>query len=163
MSFKNNIWNFGYSNSSDNNLASNMNFGLSDYNANTPSLLGANVDLANGLSYNNDNSNLSGLSGFSLGSDNGTKTKSSFLNSLGENKGALAWGNTALGLLQAGLGFYLGKQQLDQAEDTLNENKRQFNLNYNAQKNLINDQLAWQHQARKDRNSSYNGTLTQIA
>ena len=139
-----------------------MNFGLSDYNTlNNQSLLGANISLADGLTFNKDNSNLSGLSSLSNGSGGGTK--SSFLTSMIGDKNNIGWGSTALNLLQSGLGFYLGQQQLNQAEDALNENKRQFNLNYNAQKDLINDQLAWQYQARKDRNSSYDGTLTQIA
>ena len=70
---------------------------------------------------------------------------------------------TGLNLLQSGLGFYLGSQQLKQAEDALSESRRQFNLNYNAQKSLINNQLAWQYQARKDRNAANAGTLTQIS
>lgn len=73
------------------------------------------------------------------------------------------WASPALGLLKSGLGFYLGSQQLDQAEDTLAENKRQFNKNYNAQKTLINDQLNWQYQARKASNPNYTGELTQIS
>ena len=73
------------------------------------------------------------------------------------------WGYPALDLLKSGLGFYLGSQQLGQAEDALAENKRQFNQNYAAQKTLINDQLNWQYQARKDRNASNAGELAQIA
>lgn len=72
------------------------------------------------------------------------------------------YAGTALNLLQSGLGFYLGSQQLGQAEDALAENRRQFDLNYGAQKKLINDQLAWQYQARKDRNAANAGELTQI-
>ena len=70
---------------------------------------------------------------------------------------------TGLSLLKSGLGFYLGSQQLGQAEDALAENKRQFNLNYDAQKTLINDELAWQYNARKNRNSNSAAELTQIS
>ena len=68
-----------------------------------------------------------------------------------------------LGLLEAGMGFYLGDQQMDLAEDSLSENKRQFNTNYNAQKTLINDQLKWQHNARLSNNPDYAGELAQIS
>ena len=68
-----------------------------------------------------------------------------------------------LGLLEAGMGFYLGDQQIDLAEDSLSENKRQFNTNYNAQKTLINDQLKWQHNARLSNNPDYAGELAQIS
>ena len=163
MSYKNTYLDFYSSNNNNNNnLLGNMNFGLSDYNqVNNQSLLGANISLADGLTFNKDNSSISGLSGLSNGSTG--NTGSSFLTSMIGNENTSGWGGTALNLLKSGLGFYLGQQQLRQAENTLNENKRQFDLNYNAQKNLINDQLAWQYQARKDRNSSYDGTLTQIA
>ena len=73
------------------------------------------------------------------------------------------WAGPALGLAQAGLGAYLGFKQLSQGEDQLDESTRQFDLNYNAQKALINDQLNWQHNARLNNNPSYTGQLTQIA
>lgn len=73
------------------------------------------------------------------------------------------YAKTGLGAVQAGLGFYLGKGQLDQAKKALRENQRQFNTNYAAQKATINDQLRWQHKARTDRDPTYRGQLTQIA
>ena len=73
------------------------------------------------------------------------------------------WTGPAVGLAQAGLGAYLGFKQLSQGEDQLDESTRQFDLNYNAQKALINDQLNWQHNARLNNNPSYTGQLTQIA
>lgn len=72
------------------------------------------------------------------------------------------YAKTGLGAIQSGLGFYLGKGQLDQAKSALNEDRRQFNLNYAAQKATINDQLRWQHKARTDRDPTYNGQMTQI-
>lgn len=72
------------------------------------------------------------------------------------------YAGSALGLLKSGLGFYLGNKQLNQAEDSLSENKRQFNLNYDAQKATTNDALAWQYKARNDANADYDGKLTQI-
>jgi len=83
-----------------------------------------------------------------------------YKNANGESFGG--WAGPALSLLQSGLGFYFGSQQLGQVEDALAENRRQFDLNYGAQKKLINDQLAWQYQARKDRNAANAGELTQI-
>ena len=73
------------------------------------------------------------------------------------------YAKTGLGAVQAGLGFYLGKGQLDQAKKALRENQRQFNTNYAAQRATINDQLRWQHKARTDRDPTYRGQLTQIA
>lgn len=73
------------------------------------------------------------------------------------------YAKTGLGAVQAGLGFYLGKGQLDQAKKALRENQRQFNTNYAAQKATINDQLRWQHRARAAGDPSYRDELTQIA
>ena len=73
------------------------------------------------------------------------------------------YAKTGLNALQAGLGFYLGKEQLDQAKRSLAENRRQFNLNYAAQRAAINDQLRWQHRARAAGDPTYRGQLTQIA
>lgn len=156
-------WDFDYGNN-NNNL--NSNFGFSSFDINqtnkSPSLLGANTSLTDGLTYSN-NGNNSLLSGLNFSGSGAGGTTNSFLKSLLGDKNNVGWGGTALNLLQSGLGFYLGQKQLNQAEDALNENKRQFNLNYNAQKKLINDQLAWQYQARKDRNANYDGVLTQVA
>ena len=73
------------------------------------------------------------------------------------------YAKTGLGAVKAGLGFYLGKGQLDQAKKALRENQRQFNTNYAAQKATINDQLRWQHRARMSADPTYKGQLTQIA
>ena len=73
------------------------------------------------------------------------------------------YAKTGLGAVQAGLGFYLGKGQLDQAKKALRENQRQFNTNYAAQRAIINDQLRWQHRARMSADPTYKGQLTQIA
>lgn len=84
----------------------------------------------------------------------GTKDKN------GKTSGGYA--AAGLGLLKSGLGFYLGSKQLSQAEDALAENKRQFNLNYAAQKALTNDQLQWQYNARENRRAGSGGELVQI-
>lgn len=115
-------------------------------------------------------SNLGGMSdsqiaaGLSGGtSDSSTLSKLLFGSKDSNENVTAGYANTGLNLLKSGLTFYLGSQQLSQAEDALSENKRQFNLNYDAQKAIVNDQLAWQYQARKDRNAANAGTLTQIA
>lgn len=46
-----------------------------------------------------------------------------------------------LGAAQTGLGAYLGFQNLGIARDTLAQNKRAFDLNFNAQRNLTNSRL----------------------
>lgn len=51
------------------------------------------------------------------------------------------WGNLALGAGQGIFNGWMGLQQLDMAKENLSENKRQFNLNWGAQKNLTNSRL----------------------
>jgi hypothetical protein len=143
-------------------FANNMNF------SNSKILSDISKKFNNG-GYSNSSLSNTGINanqfGFNLGD---TSTSNSFLKGVfgGKNAdGSMSnnWRGTALNVLQSGLGFYLGSQQLDQAEDALAENKRQFNTNYNAQKTLINDQLKWQYQARKDRNAANAGELAQIS
>lgn len=58
------------------------------------------------------------------------------------------WGGLALGAAQ-GLGsMYLGMQQYGLAKDTLAQNKKQFDLNYAAQKQNMNTQLEDRQAAR---------------
>lgn len=58
------------------------------------------------------------------------------------------WGGMALGVAQ-GLGSaYMGMKQYGMAEDALKENKRQFQLNYDAQKKTLNTQLEDRQRAR---------------
>ena len=160
----------------NNSDISDMNFSLGDIKqGNYNNSLGSNINLNNSLDTGifADNSQFTSNLGFNLNNNN---SGSSLLSSLGSSllksaftskdpkTGAVnqGWAGTVTDLLKSGLGFYIGSKQLDQAEDTLAENKRQFNLNYDAQKSLINDELAWQYQARKDRNAANAGTLTQI-
>ncbi|MDH1236544.1 hypothetical protein [Stutzerimonas stutzeri] len=58
------------------------------------------------------------------------------------------WGSLALGAAQ-GLGSaYMGMKQFGLAKDSLKENKRQFNINYEAQRKLTNSQLEDRQRAR---------------
>ena len=58
------------------------------------------------------------------------------------------WGGLALGAAQ-GLGnAWMGMKQYGLAEDAFEESKRQFGLNYEAQKKLTNSQLADRQRAR---------------
>lgn len=58
------------------------------------------------------------------------------------------WGGMALGAA-SGLGnAFLGMQQYGLAKDTLNENKRQFQLNFDAQKKTTNARLEDRQAAR---------------
>jgi hypothetical protein len=64
------------------------------------------------------------------------------------------WGGLALGAAQ-GLGSaYMGMKQYGIAKDTLENNKRQFDLNYNAQKTTTNAQLEDRQRARVASNAS---------
>lgn len=62
-----------------------------------------------------------------------------------ENPG---WGGTALGALGALGSGYMGMQQLKLGRDTMNENRRQFDLNYGAQRDTLNTQMADRQAAR---------------
>jgi hypothetical protein len=53
-----------------------------------------------------------------------------------------------LGAAQGLMGAYLGFQNLGIAKDTLNQNKRAFDLNFSAQRNLTNSRLADRQAAR---------------
>lgn len=58
------------------------------------------------------------------------------------------WGGLAL---NAGLGLantWMGMKQYGLAKDSLRENKRQFDLNYGAQRNMTNSQLSDRQNAR---------------
>lgn len=68
---------------------------------------------------------------------------------LGNSKtGAVGWGGLALGAAQ-GLGnAWMGMKQYGLAQDAFKENKRQFNINYAAQKQLTNSQLEDRQRAR---------------
>lgn len=58
------------------------------------------------------------------------------------------WGGLALSGLQ-GLGnSYMGMKQYGLAEDALKEQKRQFNMNYEAQRKMTNAQLSDRQRAR---------------
>ena len=152
------------------NYSNMMNFGASN---NATSLADISNQLNSGSYLNagttglSGNSSLMNFSNTPVGGGGGVSNPSfiqgitGYTDNLG-NKFS-GWGGTALGLAQAGLGAYLGFKQLSQGEDQLDESTRQFDLNYNAQKALINDQLNWQHNARLNNNPSYNGQLTQIA
>lgn len=66
---------------------------------------------------------------------------------LGKN-GQPGWGGLALGLGQGLFNGYLGLQQLGMAKKAFEENRRQFNLNYDAQRRTTNAALADRQRAR---------------
>lgn len=86
----------------------------------------------------------------SLFGDNGMFTRNSMFGGTDTVSGVrtMGWAPTALGAGQAILGAYQGNKALGMAEDQLKEGKRQFNLNYNAQKQTTNTQLEDRQRAR---------------
>lgn len=58
------------------------------------------------------------------------------------------WGNTAIGGLKALASTFLGMKEYGLAKQTLEENKRQFQLNYDAQKKMTNTRLEDRQRAR---------------
>ena len=86
---------------------------------------------------------------------------SGFLSSTENNVTTQGWGGMAIGGLSALGNLWMGKQQLDMAKDSLSENKRQFNLNYNAQKQSTNTYLA-DRQAARIRSSGNSGAYQSV-
>lgn len=58
------------------------------------------------------------------------------------------WGGLALSGIQGMGNSYMAMKQYGLAEDALKEQKRQFNINYEAQRKLTNSQLADRQRAR---------------
>jgi len=58
------------------------------------------------------------------------------------------WGGMALGAAQGIFNAYMGLKQYGLAKDQFAESKRQFGLNYDAQRNTTNAQLADRQHAR---------------
>lgn len=61
---------------------------------------------------------------------------------------SMGWATPAIGIGQAILGGINGSRQLSLAEDNFKEGKRQFNLNYGAQRQTTNTQLEDRQRAR---------------
>lgn len=96
----------------------------------------AGVDALEGIK----NVNLPGITGDVA---NGA-TGSIFDNFAGKD----GWGSTALGGIGALASTFLGMKQYGLAKQTLEENKRQFQLNYDAQKQMTNTRLEDRQRAR---------------
>lgn len=79
----------------------------------------------------------------------------SFSNIMDKTLGS-KYATPALGLLQAGLGFYQGGKQLGLAEDQLATSKEQFNRQFDIQKQNINRDIREQGKARYERNPELN-------
>lgn len=62
--------------------------------------------------------------------------------------GPNGWGNTAISGIGALASTFLGMKQYGLAKQTLEENKRQFQLNYDAQKQMTNTRLEDRQRAR---------------
>lgn len=58
------------------------------------------------------------------------------------------WGGLALGAASALGNSWMGMKQYGLAKDAFKESKRQFNINYEAQKKLTNSQLEDRQRAR---------------
>lgn len=71
-----------------------------------------------------------------------------FMKGMVGTKEAPGWGGMALGVAQ-GLGSaYMGMQQYGLAKAAFDESKRQFNMNWNAQKKTVNSALEDRQRAR---------------
>ena len=91
------------------------------------------------------NNELQFMSGMDLGGGSGGGMFSNFL-------GKDGWGGLALGGAQTLMNGWMGMKKLDLAKQQLAENKRQFDMNWGAQKNLTNNRLALAQQVRASAN-----------
>lgn len=74
---------------------------------------------------------------------------------LGDGTQLQGWGGMAIGAAQGLANAYMGMKQYGLAKDTFNENKRQFELNFNSQKKLTNSRLEDRQRARVASNPGY--------
>lgn len=73
--------------------------------------------------------------------------------------GRMGWGGLALGAASALGNAWMGMKQYGLAKDSLKENRRQFDLNFNAQKQMVNSQLEDRQRARNASNpTAYEST-----
>lgn len=89
-----------------------------------------------------------GLMGWGRGQrqEGGMLTGKSFL---GDAKtGQIGWGGLALGGAQSLMSGYLGMKQYGLAKQQLGEAKRQFDLNYDTQRKMLNTQMEDRQAAR---------------
>lgn len=94
-----------------------------------------------------NNSIMSGLSGL-FGQD-GMFSGNSMFGGLNENGTAsMGWAAPAVGIGQAIMGGINGNKQLKLAESSFKEGKRQFDLNYDAQRTTANTALEDRQRAR---------------
>lgn len=58
------------------------------------------------------------------------------------------WGGMALGAAQAGANLFMGMKNYGLAKDSLKESRRQFDLNYGAQRDTLNTRMEDRQRAR---------------
>lgn len=90
----------------------------------------------------------------------GTPATPSLMDRIFGTKDQPGLGGFALGALQAGVGAGLGWKQYGLAEKTLAENRRQFELNYDAQRKLTNAQLEDRQRRRNEENPNTENYVT---
>jgi len=121
---------------SGSNVSGYTNFDLSNFTPGAVAAPVANPTVPAGMVGADNDGFLSKLFGsfFDKTDANGIKTQ--------------GWGGLALSGLQ-GLGnSYMAMKQFGLAEDALKEQKRQFNINYEAQRKITNSQLSDRQRAR---------------
>lgn len=79
----------------------------------------------------------------------------SIWNNFLSKEGKQGWGNPAIATAGGLTNAFLGMKQYGLAKKTFDESKRQFELNYDAQRNLTNSQLEDRQRARVASNGNY--------
>lgn len=122
-----------------------MNWGYSPMSSGISPMLDINTAVASPVAVANPT-----LAPVASGGLSGWLRDSGVLNQYGANgqMTGQGWGGLALGVGQGLLSAYMGMKQYGLYKDQLNESKRQFGLNFDAQKRTTNAQLEDRQRAR---------------
>ena len=98
------------------------------------------------------------LGSYGVGASSNAPAELSWLDKMIGTKDQPGWGGLALGGAQFLGNAFMGMKQYGLASDAFNESKKQFSMNYDAQKGLTNSQLA-DRQARRIKEGRATGTV----
>lgn len=114
----------------------------------TPGVFNPVPDDLSQLAANNPMAGFAALDGFNLPNMQGATPDMWSMDGFLGNRQTPGWGGAALGIGNALMSTFMGMKQYGLAKKTLAENKRQFNLNFGAQRQTVNTQLEDRQRAR---------------
>jgi hypothetical protein len=107
-----------------------------------------------GMSGSADGTGLAGLGGGSNPAGDFTMMQKMFGGAQADGTATNGMVMPALNTLTGVAGLWMGKQQLDLAQKSLRENRRQFGLNFNSQAKNYNSRIEDRQRARNASNST---------